>query len=869
MEKSHSLTRNGFSRIKSVLRRAKLILFWERIWPALFSLLMIAMVYACASWFGVWSFMPVWLKVIALGLFAIAILLTLSRASRLTLPKVDETIARVEMVSGVSHRPLTASLDLPVGETADPSSPQSTLWRAHQQRIAEGLSKLKAGWPQPLTQRLDPFASRAVLILATFIGFNVAGPDRLQRLTDGFDFSIGKATVVARLDAWVTPPRYTGKPPIFLTKEDAEFEVGSVVVPAGSLLKIRSVNADATVVTFSGEAASGSVTGPIAIAAQKLNQAENPTSNSNQTDYEFKLDESGTITVGKAELSRSWAFDVLPDSPPIIAFIDDPEVQRSGALQILATMKDDYGITQADVVIEPIGAGVADTARPLYEAPQFPLSLRRDQAKDGTSKTVRSLTDHPWAGAEVAMTLRAVDAAGQEGLSEVLTLSLPSRRFFNPLSRALIEQRRSLAMDGNYANQLVDVIDVLTVRPEQFNDDYAALITLASIQRGLLDARNDDALRKVVDDLWDLAVGLEDGDLSDAERALREALEALREGIRDGASEEELARLLEDAREAMNEFMQALSEQAQRNSDTAQNQQPTDPSQTLDPQDLQEMLDRIQELAQTGSRDAAEQLLSELQQMMENLQAQNQQRQQGESQEQQALNELGEMIRRQQQLLDQTYREQQEGPGNQQGEQPGQSQQGQRGQQRGQQPGQQPGQQFGQDGRPSPGQGQQGQQSQNGQSLEQGQSALADQLQRFMDGLGPGPHDPSGQLGEAERSMRGAAGQLGEGDLGGAGEDQSQALNELRAGARALAEQMAGEGQGEGDQSIAGGNRGTDPLGRRDGRRSSDFGDDVEVPDEIDTQRAREILDAIRERLGETLRPQIELEYLERLLQSE
>ncbi|MEP3672539.1 MAG: DUF4175 family protein, partial [Hyphomicrobiales bacterium] len=84
-----------------------------------------------------------------------------------------------------------------------------------------------------------------------------------------------------------------------------------------------------------------------------------------------------------------------------------------------------------------------------------------------------------------------------------------------------------------------------------------------------------------------------------------------------------------------------------------------------------------------------------------------------------------------------------------------------------------------------------------------------------------------------------------------------------------LAEQMAGEGQGEGDQSIAGGNRGTDPLGRRDGRRSSDFGDDVEVPDEIDTQRAREILDAIRERLGETLRPQIELEYLERLLQSE
>jgi hypothetical protein len=38
------------------------------------------------------------------------------------------------------------------------------------------------------------------------------------------------------------------------------------------------------------------------------------------------------------------------------------------------------------------------------------------------------------------------------------------------------------------------------------------------------------------------------------------------------------------------------------------------------------------------------------------------------------------------------------------------------------------------------------------------------------------------------------------------------------------------------------------------------------VPDEIDTQRAREILDAIRQRLGESGRPEFELDYLERLL---
>jgi hypothetical protein len=40
----------------------------------------------------------------------------------------------------------------------------------------------------------------------------------------------------------------------------------------------------------------------------------------------------------------------------------------------------------------------------------------------------------------------------------------------------------------------------------------------------------------------------------------------------------------------------------------------------------------------------------------------------------------------------------------------------------------------------------------------------------------------------------------------------------------------------------------------------------VEVPDEIDVQRAREILEAIRRRLGNALSPALEKEYLERLL---
>jgi hypothetical protein len=44
------------------------------------------------------------------------------------------------------------------------------------------------------------------------------------------------------------------------------------------------------------------------------------------------------------------------------------------------------------------------------------------------------------------------------------------------------------------------------------------------------------------------------------------------------------------------------------------------------------------------------------------------------------------------------------------------------------------------------------------------------------------------------------------------------------------------------------------------------MGSSVKIPDEIDMQRAREILEELRRRLGETGRPPVELEYLERLL---
>jgi len=296
--------------------------------------------------------------------------------------------------------------------------------------------------------------------------------------------------------------------------------------------------------------------------------------------------------------------------------------------------------------------------------------------------------------------------------------------------------------------------------------------------------------------------------------------------------------------------MQALAEQLRKNPQAAR---PLDPNtmRQLRSQDLRNMLDRMERLARSGAKDAAKQLLDQLQAMLDNLQMAQPNGDMGDGDEmQQALDELGDMIRQQQQLRDRTFRQGQD----------------QRRQQRGQQ------------------RGQRGDRNQMGE-LRQDQQALREQLKKLLEELRkkgfpqPGQNGEQGkpggegdQLGQAGEAMGDAEGSLGEGDADSAVDSQGRALEALRKGAQGLAQSMQqqmGQGPGPGQPGRMGparANQDTDPLGRP--LRGRDYGDDttVKVPGEIDVQRARRILEELRKRFGESFRPQLELDYIERLL---
>jgi uncharacterized protein (TIGR02302 family) len=822
------------------LKRARGSLLWERLWPALAVLATALGLFLAFSWAGLWLVLPPLARAIGLVLFVIVTAFATVPLVMLRLPSVNDGLRRLDRSSGETHRPATAVADQIAANEHDPVA--QALWRAHVERALLSARKLKAGWPSPRLAMRDPMALRALVLILAVATFFAAGDEHLKRIAAAFDWQGVVAPANFRIDAWVTPPVYTRRPPVMLAGlrpgENAH-DTATVAVPAGSQLVVRATgNVHFDIVRK----------GRLEVAPPDAHTAL--PAGSEERRFVIKGDGSAVLHgVGSNDLA--WTFTAIPDRAPTIALMKDPERQARGSLRVDYKMDDDYGVVEAhaDFALKDDDAEDEKPTHPLFNAPEFPLALPQARTRSGAAQTTRDLTAHPWAGAKVAVTLVARDEAGNEGRSEPTQFELPQRIFVKPVARALIEQRRILALDAEAKPLVLTAVDALTIAPERFTPETAVYLGLRAIYFDLAHAKSDDQLREVVARMWDMAVQLEDGNVSQAEQALRQAQEALRQALERGASDEELKKLMDQLRAAMDKYLQALAEEMRKN--PQQLARPLDRNtRILSERDLKSMLDRLENLARSGNKEGARRLLEELQSMLENLQTARPgaQGDEGDDDMMSALDELGDMIRKQQQLRDKTFKQGQDMRRDRQRQQRGQDQQ-----------------QLG--------------------DLRQDQQGLRDRLNKLLEqlrqrGLGNPGQDQKGQgesemdqLGSAGEAMGEAEGELGQGDADSAVDSQGRALEAMRKGAQGLAQSMQqngmGMGQGPGQPGRNGRARAqqdTDPLGRP--LRGREYGDDVtvKVPGEIDAQRARRILEELRKRFGESARPQLELDYIERLL---
>ena len=846
------------TRFGRLVSRARWVLWWEQAWPRLWLPVAIVLVFLTLSWLGLWlDLSPVW-RTTGLGLFTLALLLSLWPLLRLRLPSRIRALDRLDRESGLTTGPARVLDDTLALGSGDPGT--KALWALHRKRAEDAVGRMRVGLPQPNMPRRDRYALRAAGLLALVTSAFVAGPELGSRLAAAFDWrKIETASPSFRIDGWIDPPLYTRTPPLMIDLARGQ----NLRAPIHSTVVIRIAGEG------SAEIKPGKGLTPL---PPKANQRVD------MREERYQLDGSSELTVSTGFAnSVTLTIEAIPDRLPEIAFTLPPEVNARGTFTLSYKGKDDYGIASLDGVVEKADKS---RGRSLVPAPQLTLALPSHEENAPDTRSPVDLTNHAWAGAPVTIRLKVKDEAGQEASSEAINFTLPQRPFTNPLAKALVEQRRNLVLAPDDRKRVQTALDALLIAPETYTPQWGVFMGLRAGAERLRVSRTDQDLLDVADWLWAMALQIEDGNLSDAERELRAAQDRLKEAIERGATDDEIRRLMDELRTAMDKFLREFAQRMQQNQQSQDQNQRTPPDRVISQDDLNRMLRQMEDAMRRGDVAEAQRLLEQLRNILENLQTAQPNNRMTDPlgrEMNQAMQDLEDMAREQQNLRDETFRDGQNRR-MQQGDRNGQRQQGQRQGQR-----QQGQRQQGQQGQQGEGQ----EQAENGQGqdpsgLRQRQQALRErlqELQRRMEGMGMQGEQG---LGEAEGAMRDAEGALGQGQDGPAVDAQGRALENLRRGMQGMAQQMQqmqqGDGQGNeqaGDQPGQGnpqgnqqaGQRDTDPLGRP--TRNRDYSDGrVEVPgaNASPAQRAQRILEELRRKLGDPTRPQEELDYFERLL---
>ena len=225
------------------VRLSRLALFGERAWEALLWPFVVLSVFLIFSLLELWGLLPPLAHRILLGGFGLALLVSFLPLIRLSVPTRAEALRRLELNADIKHRPASSYEDK-LGTT--PRGDTALLWAAHRERLARLVAKLKPTWPTPADRPQRPLrAPRRAPARPDRDGARgrprSVGPPQPRPST----LRPAAAAALLRLDAWVTPPVYTGMAPIVLADGSEPVGAGpetfrALSVPERSELIVRA-----------------------------------------------------------------------------------------------------------------------------------------------------------------------------------------------------------------------------------------------------------------------------------------------------------------------------------------------------------------------------------------------------------------------------------------------------------------------------------------------------------------------------------------------------------------------------------------------------------------------------------------------------
>ena len=338
-----NIRKGAFDALPGLARRvawkrslARSVLFVERLMPRLLPMLGVAALFLAFAWFGLFRLMPDMVRWALLVVFGVGFVATLLPIARLRWPASADADRLLEERNHLPHQPVAVQDDALSHDTPFARA----LWKEHQIRMAERIAALDAGLPQPDIARHDRHALRAVPALLLVAAFGFSFSNGAGTIADAFRPASAPADSAPdlRIDAWLTPPSYTGRAPIFLTG-GANGATTGLSLPQHSQLTVRLTGGDGQeVVTYTP----ASQAEPVALVSEEIAAArEKATDEAQQQQdaraagqpssqlpqrrtYLMTLDGSGELAIN----GQTWTFDVIPDQPPEIAFDKQPRGPR-------------------------------------------------------------------------------------------------------------------------------------------------------------------------------------------------------------------------------------------------------------------------------------------------------------------------------------------------------------------------------------------------------------------------------------------------------------------------------------------------------------------------------------------------------------
>lgn len=884
------------TRLTRLATRASLRLFWETYAPVLALPALVLAVYLIVTMLGLWEVAGDPLRLLALiATVGVSVRGGLA-ARRLRMPTRSDALRRLETTAGLAHRPLDTLQDHAV------LAPD--LWPAHVSKARTQADTIRRIGRRPALSLVDRYGLRILmpiaLGLAVFMTFGVSLERVRQSLSPTWLAPTNPYGVT--FEAWVDPPDYTGRPPIYAQGDTV------ILAPEGSTLVVRASGAS-------------NLPRPRYIGERRSRFLSPTTLGRNSVEVRTRIESSGQLDWRIGPRRQQFFVDATPDQRPVITTTEPSEIDKRDRLVLVFDASDDYGVEQILLEMVELSDGINEAS--AFNANVTEFDTQSGGFVEAERRSLKlDLTRHPLAGKKVVARLVAVDGAAQRGTTEPFYITVPDKIFVEPLAKAIVEQRALLlAGDGDYTDppkshpdmdasegtfdtyqtawrlgrapapvqRATELIEAVTDYPDPglFNDPVVYM-GLRHVGKTLRYARSAEAIVGLPEHMWKLAIRAEFGVLGTALQEMQEAQEALREGIARRAPQREVDTLFARYNQAVDAYMEEL----RKNATIVEGNGEGGMQAMGSADEIQALLDAIEEANRIGDTEGARRALAQLAELLENMQMQLSQGGGGDSsgedemseEMRESLEDLAESLGEQRELDDQTRQAErdairrefgEEGSGDslspqelsdrqaeieqlieglqrRLSEQGAQSMPGEGGREESGEG--EAG--AGEAGDGQAGDGQAGQEPGDAQAGEQGQQDGEGQPGGDQAGVGTG--GTSGEaFGRARDAMRESQSALGRGELGRSRQAQSDAIQALREAGDALAVERAGD---RADQ-----NGDADPLGRGDGGFASDNAE-TDIDPRDNAERSREILEELRRRASEAEREQLEQDYLDRLL---